>query len=504
MKRIGLVLFAMFTALFAGAQNDTAYIYTYGGIQDDICNQVIPTWDGGYMLVGTTNSFGAGNTDFYVIKTDSLCNHKWSKTFGGQLNDEGYSVAATPDHGFAFLGFTDSYGNGGYDVFLVKTDSVGNIKWQKTYGGSDWDFGYSIKETPLDSGFIICGTTYSYGNGNGDMYVIKTDKNGDTLWTRVIGGTGYDAGNCVYVQEDSLFVIAGETTSNVIGDTDSYFVELNNKGTIETTRTYGINKNDAMYSIRGTSDHGYVMYGYTDSIPDSATALNRNETMFKTDSTGKLQWMQIYYNNVVIGTGRDAIECPDSSFLTVGTTYGGGFGVYQLHIQSAQKGGWWREGLFFQGTGDEQGFSLAYHNKYNLAFAGTTTYGAGLLDVYLVRFRYDSLQLSYVLSKHYYTDTLGPAGVYGINAPKVDVRLFPNPMVSSATILIQGAYGQQYYVSLFDEEGRALETKIPMHKDMHDQSVLYINKNSISPGNYIYSIIDGNDNAVASGKLIVE
>lgn len=108
MKRNLFLLVALVLVFHLYGQNDTSYIHTFGGIQEDYCRQIQPTPDGGYILIGTTNSFGSGNTSFYAIKTDSLCNFKWSKTYGGSQNQAGYSVTPTLDKGFAFVGFTDS------------------------------------------------------------------------------------------------------------------------------------------------------------------------------------------------------------------------------------------------------------------------------------------------------------------------------------------------------------------------------------------------------------
>jgi hypothetical protein len=497
-----LIIFLALFPLIGYAQKDSAFTYTFGGIQNDVCNQVKPTWDGGYILIGTTNSFGTGYTSFYAVKTDSLCKHQWSNTYGGSQIQDGFSVTPTLDKGFAFLGFTDSYGAGGYDVYLVKTDSLGKLLWEKTYGGPDWDFGYSIAQT-LDSGYIICGLTYSYGAGNGDVYVVRTDKKGDTIWTRTIGGTGYDIGNSVYVQEDSLFVIAGLTTSFGNGDTDSYFIELNSKGMVKTSRTYGITKNDAVYSIRGTMDKGFVMFGYTDSIPGNA-GTQQSEMMLKTDSVGKMQWLQIYYNSSSTAIGKDALECPDGNLLSVGTAFGTVSGPQQMNIQYEYPGGGWREGLFFEGTGYEQGISIAYRNKYNLVFGGTTTYGAGLLDAYLVRFAYDSIQATYKLSQSYYTDSLSPESIKEPNVQQVGVRIFPNPMVSSASVLVQGMNGQKYWLNLFDELGKNVVRNMSIEPIGHGLSETLIDRNDLSSGTYIYDITDLKYNRVATGKIIIQ
>lgn len=506
MKKILIlsILFITYFSLFG--QNDTAYIYTYGGIQNDVCNQIKPTYDGGYIMIGTTNSFGDGFNNFYVIKTDSLGNRKWSNTYGGNQVQEGFSVATTFDHGYAFLGFTDSYGAGGYDVFLVKTDSMGNEQWQKTYGGINWDFGYSIQQL-ADSGFIICGLTYSYGPGNGNAYVIRTDKIGDTIWTRALGGIGYySVANSVCVHEDSLYFIAGANTAFNNGDTNTFLIEINNKGSLKWDTTYHSNHNNAANSIRGTSDNGFVIYGFTDSIPSSDSITDsHSEIMIQIDSNGKTEWTQIYYNNTFVGTGKDAVECTNGNYLTVGTTFGGGPGNYQMHIQNTLPGGWWRDGLFFEGIGNEQGNSIAYRDKNHFAFAGTTTYGAGLLDVYFVRFTSDSLQTSYNLVKYYYTDTLQSAGIPMLDLQSLDVKVFPNPMVSSATVLVQGEIGEKYLFNLYDETGKWLLQNKMMQLIGHGQYKIVLYKNNLNSGNYIYNVVDiKNGNEVGTGKIVIE
>jgi hypothetical protein len=502
MKKGTITLICLFLSLFALAQNDTAFVYTFGGPQNDYCSQIQPTRDGGYIMIGTTNSFGAGNISFYAIKLDSNCHKQWSNTYGGMLNQAGYSVVPTLDKGYAFLGFTDSYGNGGYDVFLVKTDSVGKVQWQKTYGGSDWDFGYSIKQT-LDSGYVICGLTYSYGKGNGDVYVVRTDKLGDTLWTRAIGEKGYDVGNCVSLHEDTIYAIAGATTDTATGDTNTYFIEIDNKGIIKKQiRTYGILKNDGMNSIRGTTDNGFVMYGFTDSIPDSVTRTQSSEMMLKTDSTGKLQWMRIYNLQGDVARGKDAVECANGDFLALGTIKY--FGTNQMHIIYLSSGGWFQNALYFEGAGTELGNSIAYHNKRNLAFAGNTTYGAGNIDVYLVRFKYDSIQSSYKLSQHYITDTLGPASITSISAFSPGVKVFPNPVVTTATVLVQGITGEKYLLALYDETGETLVLSTSFNQLGHGLSETKLNRSGLSSGMYFYRIIDKNNASVATGKIVIE
>jgi hypothetical protein len=151
---------------------------TYGGTDTDYGYSVVQTSDGGYAITGYTYSFGAGGTDVYLVKTDANGNIQWSKTYGGTDTDVGYSVVQTSDGGYAIAGYTLSFGAGGSDVYLVKTDSLGNMVWSKTFGGTGADHAYSVVQT-ADGGYAITGYTYSFGAGGYDVYLVKTDVYGD-------------------------------------------------------------------------------------------------------------------------------------------------------------------------------------------------------------------------------------------------------------------------------------------------------------------------------------
>ncbi|MCK4511362.1 hypothetical protein KAW64_06455, partial [bacterium] len=189
MKNVVIMLCGMLLATAAAAETppDTLWAREFGGGQFEWGRSVQETQDGGFITVGDTYSYGTGGFDVWLIKTDGGGNKTWAKTYGGIYEDRGYSVRQTADGGYVIAGVTGSYGAGAYDIWLIKTDGSGHVSWDKTFGGSAWDWGYSVEQT-ADGGYVLAGYTESFGPGNSALWLIRTDCNGDTLWTRTHGG----------------------------------------------------------------------------------------------------------------------------------------------------------------------------------------------------------------------------------------------------------------------------------------------------------------------------
>ncbi len=237
---------------------------TFGGSNSDVCLSVQQTTDGGYILGGYARSYGAGECDFWLVKTDVSGTEEWSRTFGGSSNDICWSVQQTTDGGYILAGYTDSYGAGYFDFWLVKTDVSGTEEWSRTFGGSYDDVCTSIQQT-TDGGYILGGGTMSYGAGSNDFWLVKTDVSGTQLWDTTFGGSDEDVCSSVQQTLGGGYILGGYTMSYGAGDADFWLVKTDASGTEEWSCTFGGSDLDGCNSVQQTSDGGYILGGETRS-----------------------------------------------------------------------------------------------------------------------------------------------------------------------------------------------------------------------------------------------
>ncbi len=264
-----------------------------------------------YILVTSTTSFGAGGRDFSLLKIDSIGNAIWMKSYGGYNNDEAKSVQQTIDGGYIIAGHTNSFGSGSNDVYIVKTNENGDTLWTRTYGGQYDEEGWYIQQTN-DNGYIIVGLTNSSGAGDNDVYLIKINSTGDTQWAKTYGGYYHDQAKFVYQTSDSGYIIAGETQSFGAGYSDVYLIKTDVNGDTLWTRTYGGMDTDGSLSAQQTFLGGYIVSGWTRSFAESYTSVY----LIKTDSMGNSGCNEFTTNTIV--DNATAIAHPTLTFLDSG------------------------------------------------------------------------------------------------------------------------------------------------------------------------------------------
>ncbi len=272
-----------FFVLRLDAAGNLLWFKTYGGSGDEYAYSISETTDNGLFLVGGSSSFGAGNLDYCVIKLDFDGNITWQRVYGGGSIDMPYAGQQTADDGYILAGGGASVGAGGYDIWIVKLDSSGNIAWQKAFGGSADDLAFAIQQTS-DSGYIVAGRTSSYGVGGVDFWVLRLDSIGNIIWQRTYGGGSTDWAFGVRQTNEGDFVVAGRTDSYGAGNADYWVLKLNDSGNILWQKTYGGSALDYAYSINLTSDGGYIVTG----VNGSYTVGGYDVLSLKLDSYGNV------------------------------------------------------------------------------------------------------------------------------------------------------------------------------------------------------------------------
>ncbi len=302
---------------------------TFGGSDDDWGYSVQQTTDGGYIIAGIvgSNSFLDHHGDVYLIKTDALGNVQWEKTFGGSGDDWGCSVQQTTDGGYIITGCTES-GAGDDDVYLIKTDALGNVQWEKTFGGSGDDWGCSIQQT-TDGGYIISGMTASYGAGGCDVYLIKTDALGNNQWEKTFGGSSYDDSGSVQQTTDGGYIIAGGTESCGAGSCDVYLIKTDASGNAQWEKTFGGSGIDNGFYVQQTTDGGYIIAGETGSY--STDIHPQDIYLIKTDASGNAQWQKTSGGSLMEYCGS-VQQTTDGGYIIAGGTVSYGAGSCDVYL----------------------------------------------------------------------------------------------------------------------------------------------------------------------------
>lgn len=258
----------------------------YGTKNDDFGNDVKQTDDGGFILTGYTERSETGK-DVWLLKTDNNGELLWEKTFGNDNHDHGSEVVQTSDEGYIIVGNADHTGGPHGDVWLIKTDSNGNKLWDKKFGGVGHNHGSSVLQT-LDGGYIIIGSSFvNQETESYDLWIIKTDNNGEMLWDKKYHNASADFGCSIEETTDGNYIIVGVTESGA-GYDKVWLIKIDNEGDILWDETYGETSQDRAYSVQQTTDGGYILAG------DCNKGNGMDAMLIKTDENGQEQWVKTY------------------------------------------------------------------------------------------------------------------------------------------------------------------------------------------------------------------
>ena len=346
---------------------DTVWTKTFGGSNSDQGYSVQQTFDGGYIITGRTKSFGSGQYDVWLIKTDSFGDTMWTRTFGGSNSDIGNSVLQTADSGYIITGGTISFGSGGDDLWLIKTDIEGDTLWTKTYGGSGTDVGNSVKQTN-DSGYIVTGTT------SFNVWLLKTDSSGDTLWTKTYTN---GSGNSVQQTKDGGYIVTGYSDTAGFYNQEIWLAKTDAYGDTLWTKTFGGSISDIGNSVQQTSDGGYIITGHTTSFGTG------NFWLAKTDSSGNTLWTKTYGGSDD-EWGNSVKQTIDGGYIIAGSISSFGFAdIWLVKVNSSGDTLWTKT---FGGNENDFGFSVQQTTDSGYTIIGhTNSFGAGYWDIWLLK-----------------------------------------------------------------------------------------------------------------------
>ena len=472
-----------FSILFSQTAPDSLWFYTYGGNLDHKTYSLIQCSDGGFVFTG--NTYESGNSDVYLIKTDEdgvvLC----SRTYDRSNSDYGYSVYETSDNGLIIAGYTKSYNLENMDIYLIRTDSDGDTLWTKSFDNTLFEFGQSVIQT-YDGGFMVTGwgQTPDYGN---KMILLKADENGNILWNNYIGGEFSSSGKSLQQTFDGGFIITGYNATG-IGSCDLYLVKTDADG--DTLWTKGFNEsgsNVACYGndVKQTNDNGFIIAGEVEyNVDDSDIFLVR------TDEYGNTLWTKTFGD--IPDCGAESIQqTNDGGFIMSGWKHEIGSGHYDIYILKTDSNGDSLWSKSFGGTYDDIAYDLVEDSEGEFIVTGYT-------DSYPLPGNYSAflLKLGYETN----TDNI-------INSSYFSAINYPNPCNPTTTIEFSIPNSSKVELMIYNIKGQKVKTIINDLYEKGNHSITWNGDDdsgiAVIPGVYLYKLnIDGKTEAVKKCLLL--
>lgn len=419
MKKLSfsIVFFVLLSSLsFA----QTIFQKAYGGSAMDEGKSVCTTFDGGYVIAGTTTSFGSGGRDILVIKTDASGDTSWTKTFGGDTDNEyGFCIQQTADSGYIISGVTSSFYDAAGDMYIIKLNAVGDTSWTRTLGGIGYEWGAYVQQTN-DGGFILAGQTPAYGAGGFDAYLIKMTSLATIAWTKTYGGSGGEFATAVQQTTDGGYIFTGTIGSYGAGGSDFYLVKTDSLGNAIWKKAIGNSGFESAAAVRQTTDGGYIIAGTSE---EALGPLGPDMCLIKTNALGDTLWSKLY-GGAMIDECYDAIQTADGGYILCGKSFSfstaGDYDVYVVKTNNQGVVQWSKTyGSSANSSANEIGYSIKQCADGGYIISGESLFGfgAGLKNMYLIK-----------------TDSLGNSGCHQGNAATITTHFLPEVMAPPTTV----------------------------------------------------------------------
>jgi len=399
---------------------------TFGGSDYDMALSIIQTTDGGYAIVGVTESKGAGEEDAWLIIIDSQGNMLWDRTYGGSEDDGALDIIQTTDNGFTFVGYTETGEYGGSDAWGMKLDDEGALLWEKIYGGSGDDYVLSLIQTS-DGGYAATGYSMYEEEGEIDTSVVKMDSEGNVIWEQGFGEENPEIATSIIQTTDGGYAVLGfvipiKDTGYImykegikkekvleIEKSDIWITKLNPDGTILWNNVYGGREDEEAYSLVQTTDGGYIIGGYTKSKGRGG----KDAWIIKLDSIGNIIWEKAYGGNDD-DLAYSLVQTTDGGYAIAGSTDSKGEGELDIWFFKLDEQGNLLWEKTYGGSDDEEARSIIQTTEGGYAIAGFTySKGAGGADVWILKLdEQGKINESSEEDSHYALRDTGPAGGY--------------------------------------------------------------------------------------------
>ncbi len=454
-----LKAFSIFTVLFflfigtGMGQIDTTWTKIYGGDRDDKAYDIISTADSGYLVIGSTSSFGFDNSQMYFLKLDSTGAIMWSKSHGGSNQEAGHAVIQTQDGGYLGVGYTNSWGSGGFDLLMVKLDANGNTIFEKYFGGTDWDFAWDVLETQPNV-FVMAGETQSFGSGGKDAWIVRYDASNDIFdWNKTIGGSDIDDYKAITPNPTGGFYAAGRGVQTGHPDEDVMVTRFDANGDTIWNRYYGDTLQDYANDIEHLNNSKVAITGTTFFSSDTTQTL-----VLSIDSVGQKAFLDFWGLGFSKFEGQKVIEM-DSNRIGISSTFDAFPGNTDMHFgYTYPSTGFYEKGSTYGLLDNESNSGLIYLNETGFIISGSSlSYGSNFSKIvtYLTDNRGQVITPNIFETIH---DTL--------NIVSVTATEFERTLGIAKNKITNNSMIYNYDVRIFDTSGRVvlLNTLFPQQE----------------------------------------